>query len=313
MSLLLSVPSSFHGKTPGPGVDWPAAANHDFPFTAIPERRLIAWLFRVPPQGQASRPYHDAGADYDPRDDWQTVASLCGYHAEDFKSAGAALPLTAVEIDHFRQNHRGTDRHINRDFLAAKSGLPSPLAELYGLYQYRARLDTEATLFVAQTTGSIRVASVIADLLAMGGFAQGHEAIHNLTMTYAISAAFDTSALIDRTNQEALRRLTLPADHPAHLLKLSPDDISLLATNLATRNMMNSADLLEKANLLAEARQDVARLPRERQFAVALAEGDLPLAKPWVGRIQAAYGRLLKRWQSSPIPTARVANGSAPL
>ena len=66
-------------------------------------------------------------------DDWQTVANLSGHSISDFASAGASLPLTAAEIDHFRRNHRGTESHISRDFLSARSDLPSPLSEIYGL------------------------------------------------------------------------------------------------------------------------------------------------------------------------------------
>ena len=173
-------------------------------------------------------------------DDWQTIASICGHAINDFIAAGASLPLTGAEIDHFRRNHRGTENHISRDFLAARTDLPSPLAEIYGLYLHRGRVDAEATLFVAQATGSTRVARTMADLLAIGAFANGLEFISYLGITYSVPAAFDTSDLIDQANHEAARRLALPADHPAHLLKLTPDEKNQRARlcNIAEQHAM---------------------------------------------------------------------------
>ena len=215
---------------------------------------------------------------------------------EDFAANGSGLPLTSAEIDHFRRNHREMDTLVSRDFLTAKTDLPSPLSELYGLYHHRSRLDTEAALFVAQATGSTRVARIMADMLAIGGFANGHECISHHAMTYSVPASFDTSELIDRANHEAARRLALPIDHPAHLLKLSPDEIGLLAANILENNIMQPCDFLEKANLLAEARQDVARLPNEKQFVTAIRERDVPANKTWVVRLCAAYARIFESW-----------------
>ncbi|HEU0118402.1 MAG TPA: hypothetical protein VFR09_07185 [Alphaproteobacteria bacterium] len=229
-------------------------------------------------------------------DDWQTISNLCGHNINDFINAGASLPLTAAEIDHFRRNHRGTESHVSRDFFTAKSDLPSPLAELYGLYLHRARTDAEATLFVAQATGSTRVARVMADLLAIGGFANGLEFITYLGITYSVPAAFDTSDIIDRANHEAARRLAMPVSHPAHLLKLTPDEIGVLASNIAEKHAMEPADFLEKANLLAEARQDVTRLPVNQHFTTAIIERDLPINQMWVARLCAAYARILETW-----------------
>ena len=231
-------------------------------------------------------------------DDWQAVANICGYGAEDFAAAGATLPLTVAEIEHFRRNHRCTESNVHRDFLTAKSDLPSPLAELYGLYQHRARLDAEATLFLAQSTTSMRVARMTADLLAIGAFANGMEFITHMGLTYSVPAAFDTSGIIDSANNEAARRLALPAEHPSHLLKLTPDEIGILAMELAEKNTLSSADFLEKANLLAEARQDVNRLPVSQHFTTAFTERDLPHQYSWVMRICAAYGRVFESWVS---------------
>lgn len=230
----------------------------------------------------------------EPMDDWQTVTSLCGHGPEDFRDAGVSLPLSTAEIDHFRRNHRETDHLIARDFLTIKSNLPSPLAELYGLYRHRARLDTESAFFVAQATSSTRVSQLMADLLAIGGFANGHECIAHISQTYSVPAAFDTSDLIDRANIEALRRLALPVEHPAHLLKLSPDEVSVLAANIVERHLLSGADFLDKAHKLAEARQDVNRLPPLARFSASLKENDLPHDQAWVARIAEAYTRIFQ-------------------
>jgi len=218
------------------------------------------------------------------------------------------MPLTAAEIDYFRRNHRGTQNHISRDFLTAQTDLPSPLGELYGLYRYRGRIDAEAALFLAQSTGSMRVARVMADLLAIGAFANGMEYVSYLGVTYSVPAAFDTSVEIDRANCEAARRLALPADHPSHLLKLTPDEIGVLAASIVEKNALSSADFLEKANLLSEARQDVNRLPPHQHFVTALVERDLKMNQGWTERLAAAYGRLFTKWVSNLPETQGLAN-----
>lgn len=287
----------------------PRPANTDEPLPSLsPDQKIMAWLFRSTVKTHSADPQKDyvaADGFYDlmdrppsSRDDWHTVTNLCGHPVDDFIAAGAALPLTCAEIDHFRRNHRETDCLAGRDFMAAKSELPSPLAELYGLYRHRARLDTEAALFVAQATGSTRIARIMGDLLAVGGFANGHECVSYLTMTYSVPAAFDTSDLIDAANHEASRRLAMSIDHPAHLLKLSPDEISILASEIVGNSVLSGPDFLEKANLLAEARQDVARLPVSKQFITAIVEHDLPVHQIWVARICAAYGRIFESWVS---------------
>ena len=291
----------------------PEPANNDeiLP-AATSDQKILAWLFRFSPrpkeQNEArsllaqaigpferSREFLTARASH-PIDDWQTVTQIMGLSVDDLLAAGIDLPLTAAEIDHFRRNHREMDRSVGRDFLAARSELPSPVAELYGLYRHRARLDTEATFFVAQATGSTRIARIMADMLSIGAFAGGHEYLAHITATYSVPAAFDTSDLIDRATDEAARRLAISIENPSHLLKLSPDDISLLANNIVDRNAMSPHDFLEKASILSEARQDVHRMPTARHLATALEEGDLPQDKAWVVRLCAAYARLLKNW-----------------
>lgn len=286
----------------------PANTDETLPTFSSPNQKIVAWLFRTVPS--ASTPSESNISPFErnrrflidrakePLDDWQTVANISGHSVQELLASGMDLPISAAEIDHFRRNHRETDRLIGRDFLAAKSDLPSPVAELYGLYRHRALLDTEATLFVAQATGSVRVARIMADLLAIGAFAAGHEYIAHLTMTYAVPAAFDTSDLIDRTCDEAIRRLSLPIESPAHLLKLTPDEIGVLAGNIVERNVLSAADFLEKANLLSEARQDVSRMPSHNRLAAALKEKDLPSRKAWVVRLCEAYTRVFKEWIS---------------
>ncbi|MDD3371196.1 MAG: hypothetical protein PHE27_05155 [Alphaproteobacteria bacterium] len=228
--------------------------------------------------------------------DWVSVANICGHTKEHFLDAGGALPLAAAEIDYFRRNHRGTESHISRDFLTAQTDLPSPLAELYGLYRHRARIDAEAALWVAQSTTSLRVASIMADLLSIGGFANALEYISYMGVTYAVPCAFDTSGEIDHANQEARRRLALPPDHPSHLLRLRPDELGVLASSIAERNALPPAEFLEKANLLSEGRQDVTRLPHRLHFATAVSEHDLPLQAPWAERMVSAFAHRLPHW-----------------
>ncbi len=286
-----------------------APANNDDPGFAPNgrNRRILEWLTRLSQPGLS---FQALGQPFDLReriavqpsneaplpDDWQTIASLCGYGCKDFAEAGALLPLTAAEADYFRRNHRGTESLVSRDFLNARSDLPSPLAELYGLYLHRARADAEAALFVAQATGSIRVARIMADLFCIGGFANGLECIGYLGSIYSVPAGFDTSDIIDRANHEALRRLALPADDADHLLKLAPDEIGVLAAAIAEERVLSPADFIDKANLLAEARQDVTRMPASQHFASAIMERDLPPQAPWVMRLRAAYGRVLEPW-----------------
>ena len=133
----------------------------------------------------------------------------------------------------------------------------------------------------------------MADMLAVGSFALADRAAQDLANVYAISAAFDTALLIDQANHEAACRLLLPIEHDDHLLKLAPDDIAALADQLLQRSLLPLDEFLEKAALLAEARADVNRYDAEKQFAEAMAQGDLPMDELWVQRICAGYARLL--------------------
>lgn len=293
----------------------PQPANND---DALPllssDQKIMAWLFRLSIGRNAAEPKAPAAAPRpaygpfersrqflmrrisEPMDDWQSVCNITGHSVEDFAAANIELPLSAAEIDHFRRNHREMDRLVGRDFLAARCDLPSPVAELYGLYRHRARLDAEATLFVAQATGSTRVARLMSDMLAVGAFASGHECLNHVAMTYAVPAAFDTSDLIDRAADEAMRRLAMPIENPSHLLKLSPDEVSVLANNIVERNVLTAQEFLEKANLLAEARQDVNRFSAQERLTAAIEAGDLPMNKDWVMRLCSAYTRLFRGW-----------------
>jgi len=286
----------------------PLPANSDMPAARwntdelIPEwlRRFTQPGFLLENMGQPFNRQQRISADLAPGsplfDDWQTITNICGHTINDFITAGTGLPLTGAEIDHFRRNHRGTENHISRDFLAARTDLPSPLNELYGLYLHRCRVDAEAALFVAQTTGSTRLARVMADLLAIGAFANALEYISYLGITYSVPAAFDTSDVIDQANHEAARRLALPVSHPGHLLKLTHDEISVLASSIAEQHAVTAPDFLEKANLVAEARQDVTRLPVEKHLTTAIIERDLPVKQIWVSRLCAAYARIFEGW-----------------
>lgn len=253
---------------------------------------------------------HPYDAEADLFDDWSVLHSICGLGAKDFMDAGGKLPLTAGEIDYFRRNHRGMETHVVRDFLISQTDLPSPLSELYALYQHRARRDAEAALFVAQSTSSVRVPQSMADLVAIGSFAHAMDyATHN-TQTYALAAAFDTSAVIDAVNDESMRRLALSTDHPAQLLTLSPDDIGDIAATWARAHVLPPQEFLDKANRLAEARQDVTRLPTALQFITAYEEGDIPAATKWGERLHLAYARRLPLWAEPTITAEAVDNSS---
>ena len=136
----------------------------------------------------------------------------------------------------------------------------------------------------------------MADLLAVGSFANALEYISHLGVTYSVPAAFDTSEIIDCANHEAARRLALAADHPSHLLRLTPDEIGVLASNIAEKHVMEASAFLRKAQLLAEARQDVTRLPISQHFATAVIERDIPVDESWGARLCAAYARILEDW-----------------
>lgn len=294
-----------------------ANGNDDSHGHAVSARspRLLEWLQRltqpgftldllhealVPAESAAtSSPTHSVSTDGQD-DNWLAVFHICGYSAADFNDAAAPLPLhlplTVAEIEHFRRNHRGTEKHVGRDFRQAQSDLPSPLSELYGLYLYRTRLDIESTLVLAQSTHSTRVARAMADLLAMGGFANGMEYVSYLGVSYSVPAAFDTATSIDRANSEATRRLCLPADHPSHLLTLTSDALGVLAASITEKTILPPQEFLEKANKLAEARQDVNRLPIRQHFATAITENDLPLQTPWVARLALAFARHMPNW-----------------
>jgi len=308
-------------------VHQPANTDDELPASLSSDQKIVAWLCRMTARNDNAERMENSpikkGNPFEkthsflnrravtPSDDWETVACLAGHHVDDMMLAGIDLPITSAEIDHFRRNHRETDRLVGRDFLATRSDLPSPLAELYGLYRHRARLDTEATLFVAQATGSTRVARIMADLLAIGAFASAHECVAHVSITYSVPAAFDTSALIDRTCDEALRRLEMPIETPSHLLKMTPDEISVLASNIVDRHALSPIDFLEKASFLAEARQDVCRLPVELHLLTALEQGDLPVEKPWVGRLYQAYSRIFPAWSKGSLVASNVAAPSA--
>jgi len=293
----------------------PTPANTDEDFrTLTSDQKIIAWLFRLSPQND-NKTKEKINHTYRPHpfeksrqfllnrtnnytDDWQTVSNITGISKEDFNNSGIELPLSAAEIDHFRRNHRETERLVGRDFLTAQSDLPSPLADLYGLYRHRARLDTESTLFVAQATGSTRIARLMSDLLSIGSYASGHEYVCHMAKTYSVPCSFDTADLIDRTSDEAMHRLSFSIKNPSHLLNLSPDEISVLASNIVDRYALNASEFLEKANILSEARQDVHRLPANCMLATSIIEGDLPIDKSWAMRLHTAYQNIFPTWNT---------------
>ncbi len=233
----------------------------------------------------------DARLDLEIAGDWDAVQAICGFGAPDF--AGAALPLTAAAIQHFCRNHRDCDASFAGQFDMLGTQVPEALAIFYSIYHTQTRLDAEAALFLAQSSGSIRVARTMADLLAIGGFNNGDKSLHCEGRIYAIAAAFDTAPVIDAANQEARARLALPSEDREHLLQLGPDVIGLLAAHLADAHRLPPLAFFRKANLLAEARQDVNRFAPGERFAIALYEGDLPVSDAWVSRLINAMGQIV--------------------
>ena len=238
----------------------------------------------------------DSRLNIDADDDWQAVQAICGYGALDFSAAGASLPLTAAEIHHFCRNHRDCDVSLGGQFETVGSALPEALAVLYSVYTSQAKIDAEAALFLAQASGSTRVAGVMADLLAIGGFCHGTKSISCQGHVYAVAAAFDTAQIIDAANIEARTRRAYPAEHDGHLLRLTPDQIGILAAELAAEHRLTLPEFLRKANLMAEARQDVNRFTAAQHFTTALFEGALPISEAWVGRIIDAMRRVIPAW-----------------
>jgi hypothetical protein len=258
--------------------DWLLALVHKFT-----HRQLNLQHYNAP--RQILQLAVDARFDLAMENDWETVQAICGFSQEDFIAAAASLPLTAAVIQHFCRNHRDNDPSLAGQFESLGQAIPEPLAILYSIYHTQARLDAEATLFLAQTSCSTRVPQQMADLLTIGGFNHGDKSIHCEGRVYAIATAFDTATVIDAVCKEAKERLQLPADHHDHLLQLCPEAIGLLAAQLSATHRLPPLPFFHKSHLLAEARQDVNRFaPRER-FGIALYEGDLPVSESWVQRL----------------------------
>jgi hypothetical protein len=251
-------------------------------------------LSSPPAQALVLRQAADVRLDLASDDDWETVGAVCGYGAAEFAAAKAALPLSAAAIKHFCRNHRDYDASLAGQFsLSTSAAVPENLVILYGLYHAQTRLDAEAALFLAQTSGSTRVAKMMAHLLAIGGFNHAATSLSHNGRVYAIAAAFDTAAVIDAVNQEAQERLAVPPDHPEHLLQALPESIGICAAAIADRARLSPEAFLRKANLLAEARQDVNRFAPTERFAEALYEGDLPISELWVQRLVEAMNAVI--------------------
>lgn len=272
-------------ETVSPAQDWLLSIVHK-----ITRRQLDLNHYTMPQQ--LVRQAVDARLGLDTNSDWEAVQAICGYSQHDLTDALAKLPLSAAAIQHFCRNHRDCDASLAGQFEILGQTVPEALAVFYSIYHTQTRLDAEASLFLAQSSGSTRVARTMADLLTIGSFNHGDKSINCAGRAYAIATAFDTADVIDAANQEARLRLTLISDDPEHLLQLSPDSIGLLAARLAETYRLSPLDFFQKANLLAEARQDVNRFPSIERFAIALYEGDLPISAPWVKRLITALRQI---------------------
>ena len=228
--------------------------------------------------------------------DWEAIQAICGYSQAEFTDGGVVdpvLPLTAAAIQHFCRNHRDCDASLTGQFECLDESVSAALAAFYELYHAQTLLDAEAALFIAQSSGSVRVARSMADMLTIGSFNLADRAFHCEGRIYAVATAFDTAQVIDAINAEAVARLALPNDDTEHLLQLTPDAIGLLAARIAASSRLQPRVFFRKANLLAEARQDVNRFPARERFAVALYEGDLPVSEPWVSRLVAGMRHMV--------------------
>ncbi|MBI3419718.1 MAG: hypothetical protein HY053_06270, partial [Proteobacteria bacterium] len=223
----------------------------------------------------------------------EAYAGLIGMRLAEWEELGLKPALSVVEIRHFAQGHNVALSDIESAFLPGKFDLPPALAQFYIRHLTQARRDTEAALLIAQSCGSLRIPSLMADALAVSGFEAGMESPTRYEGNdYAASAAADTSAYIDEAVAMAAKMLALPANHPGHLLRLSMKSVTEAASDIVARLRPPPFAFLLKAKELYVARSDVCRFPPMRRFLTALGEGDLPVSEPWVQRLIMAYERL---------------------
>lgn len=272
------------------------------------QSRLIQWLTRA--AQQTTQPAVAPGAKPMPtaanNPDKKAFSALIGMHESDWDSVGLPPPITAHEIQHFWQAHNAALSDIESAFLPSKIDLPPELALFTIRHLAQARRDVEATLFIAQSTQSLRLPRLMADALAIRGFEGATQnPLRFEGNDYASTALDDTAAYIDAAAALAMQRLVLPIDHADHLLRMNVMAISQMAASLVEQHAPAPFAFLLKAKEIFIARCDICRFPPTTRFATAVAEGDLDGDSPWVRRIAAAYHRLFDgRAQTAPEDTS---------
>lgn len=252
---------------------------------------LVRWLTRaaVPQTLSPSR------ADFWPftDEDGKAFAALLGMKMDEWQRLGLKPSASASEIRLFAQGHNAALSDIESAFLPARFELPVAVSSFYIRHLTKARRDAEAALLVAQSCGSLRIPSLMADAFAVYGFeAAMNEPVRHEGNDYASAVAEDTSVYIDAAIQMASHKLALPPDHPDYLLRLNLTDMTEAACDIVERLRPAPFAFLLKAKELYLARSDVSRFPPEMRFVTALNEGDLPVSEAWVQRLILAYDRL---------------------
>jgi hypothetical protein len=252
---------------------------------------LVRWLTRAAVPQNLS-PSH---ADFWPftDEDGKAFAALLGMQPEEWRRLGLKPAATASEIRLFAQGHNAALSDIESAFLPARFELPANLSSFYIRHLTKARRDAEAALLVAQSCGSLRIPSLMADAFAAYSFeAAMSDPVQHEGNDYASTTAHDTSAYIDAAIRFASEKLSLPAEHPDYLLRMNLTDVTEAACDIVERLRPAPFAFLLKAKELFLARSDVSRFPPEMRFMTALNEGDLPVSEPWVQRLILAYERV---------------------
>jgi hypothetical protein len=253
------------------------------------ESRLVRWLTRE----TLKSPVKETSPNGFSGEDTIAFAEFTGMDVAEWALLGLRPALTAAEIRHFEHAHNAALSDIESAFLPDRLDLPPQLAAFYIGYLTRARRDAEAALFIAQSTGSTRLPMLCADALAVCAFEGAiRQTIRIEGNDYALSAASDTSAIIDKTLEIARQRLAIPIDHGDHLLRLNTLEVSQLASEIVDAVSLPPFPFLMKAKELYTARADVCRFPPMDRFVTAIRENDLSSEEGWVQRIALAYGRL---------------------
>lgn len=293
---VIDATSFLEGAVPVPAI----ASNHKLPSgKKVPvkklfeQSKLVQWLTRA--AHQTTSPYSTSPKKTLFNEDHQAFAKLIGMEIGEWATLELQPPISAMEIQHFEQSHNAALSDIEAAFLPSKVDLPLELAMFYIRYLAQARRDVEATLLIAQSSQSLRLPRLMADALAVGSYeGAAKDILRYEGNDYAASVAHDTSAFIDAALMQAMQRLSLPIDHPEHLLRLNLMAISQIASEIVEQVRLQPFAFHLKAKELYVARCDVCRFPPLQRFATSVTEHDLSMEQPWVQRIALAFERLFE-------------------